>query len=90
VRCLKEDKQINHSQAVQIDCSQVIRSQSTKKKKRDTESLMQKSVTVMMMTSSLNSKRKRKLTMKLLLCLRRLSVRCLNLNELQILNSSHT
>jgi len=51
---------------------------------------MQKLMTVMMMISSLNLKRKRKLTMKLLLCLRRLSVRCLNLNELQTLNSSHT
>jgi len=70
--------------------SSCIRSQSTKKKKRDTESLMQKSVTVMMMTSSLNLMRKRKSAMKLLLCLRRLSVRCSNLNELQILNSSYT
>ncbi len=51
---------------------------------------MQKSVTVMMMTSSLNLKRKRKLTMKLLFCLRRLSVKCLNLNKLQTLNSSYT
>ncbi len=72
---------------LQLSC---IRSQFTKKKKRDTESLTQKSVTVMMMISSLNLMRKRKSAMKLLLCLRRLSVRCLNLNELQILNSSHT
>ncbi len=50
---------------------------------------MQKSVTVMMMTSFLNLKKKKKLTMKLLLCLRRLSVKCLNLNKLQTLNSSH-
>ncbi len=51
---------------------------------------MQKSVTVMMMTSFLNLKRKKKLMMKSLLCLRRLSVRYLNLNELQTLNSSYT
>ncbi len=50
---------------------------------------MQKLVTIMMMTFSLNLKRKKKLIMKLLLCLRRLSVRCLNLNELQTLNSSY-
>jgi len=51
---------------------------------------MQKSVTIMMMTSSLNLNLKRKLMMKLLLYLRRLSVRCLNLNELQTLNLSYT
>jgi len=51
---------------------------------------MQKLMTVTMMISSLNLKRKRKLMMKLLLCLRRLSIRYLNLNELQTLNSSHT
>ncbi len=47
-------------------------------------------MTIMMMISSLNLKKKKKLTMKLLLCLRRLSVRCLNLNKLQTLNSSYT
>jgi len=47
-------------------------------------------MTVIMMTSFLNLKRKKKLTMKLLLCLRRLSVRYLNLNEVQTLNSSYT
>ncbi len=51
---------------------------------------MQKLMTVMMMISSLNLKRKRKLAIKLLLYLRRLSVRYLNLNELQTLNSSYT
>ncbi len=50
---------------------------------------MQKSVIIIMMTFSLNLKRKRKLIIKLLLYLRRLSVRCLNLNELQTLNSSY-
>jgi len=67
-----------------------IRSQFIKKKKRNTVSLMQKLMTVMMITSFLNLKRKRKLTIKLLLCLRRLSIKCLNLNELQTLNSSYT
>ncbi len=50
---------------------------------------MKKLMTVMMMTSFLNLKRKKKLAMKLLLCLRRLSVKCLNLNKLQTLNSFH-
>jgi len=35
-------------------------------------------------------KKKKKSTMRLLFCSRKLLVRCLNLNELQILNSSHT
>jgi len=51
---------------------------------------MQKLMTVMMMTSSLNLKKKKKLIMKLLLYLRRLSIKYLNLNKLQTLNSSHT
>ncbi len=51
---------------------------------------MQKLMTVMIMTSFLNLKRKKKLMIKSLLYLRRLSVRYLNLNELQTLNSSHT
>jgi len=38
----------------------------------------------------LNLKKKRKSVMKLLFCLRKLSVKCLNLNELHTLNSSHT
>ncbi len=50
---------------------------------------MQKLMTVMIMTSFLNLKRKKKLMIKSLLYLRRLSVRYLNLNELQTLNSSH-
>jgi len=51
---------------------------------------MQKLVTAMIMISFLNLKRKKKSVMKLLLCLRRLSVKCLNLNRLQTLNSSYT
>jgi len=47
-------------------------------------------MTVMMMTSSLNLKKKKKLIMKLLLYLRRLSIKYLNLNKLQTLNSFHT
>ncbi len=75
-------KQADQLQLSYIDWlqSNCIRSQSIKKKKRDTESLMQKLVTIIMMIFSLNLKRK--LTIKLLLCLRRLLVRYLNLNEL--------
>jgi len=51
---------------------------------------MQKLMTVMMMTSFLNLKRKKKLIIKSLLCLRRLSVKYLNLNELQTLNFFYT
>jgi len=51
---------------------------------------MQKLMIVMMMISFLNLKKKKKLMMKSLLYLRRLSVKCLNLNELQTLNSSYT
>jgi len=43
----------------------------------------------MIMTFSLNLKRKRKLIIKLLLYLRKLSVKYLNLNKLQTLNSSY-
>jgi len=35
-------------------------------------------------------KKKKKSVMKSLLCLRRLLIKCLNLNKLQTLNSSHT
>jgi len=51
---------------------------------------MQKLMTIMMMISFLNLKRKKKLIMKLLFYLKRLSIRCLNLNKLQTLNSSYT
>jgi len=46
-------------------------------------------MTVTTMTFSLNLKRKKKLAMKSLLCLRRLLIKYLNLNELQTLNSSY-
>jgi len=74
-----------------VDWSQLsyIKNQFTKIRTKDTELSMQKLMTVMMMIFFLNSKRKKKSAMRSLLCLRKLLVKYLKLNELQTLNSSH-